>query len=80
MDQGHPYPFSEQITVADAFAMFGRRPPDTSTVPSATDGSLPFGGFAALLAGLVGGGVAFRRATTQSRPTRRLQHNRAAKN
>jgi hypothetical protein len=64
--RGTPYPFSERITVSDAFSLFGQRPPDTSTELSPTDGGQTWTGFAALLAGLVAGALVYRRIGLRS--------------
>jgi len=65
--RGTPYPFSERITVAGAFSLFGLHPPDTSTVPFPADGGQAWSGFAVLMAGLVVGALVYRRIGLRSR-------------
>jgi hypothetical protein len=65
--RGTPYPFSERITVAEAFALLGLRPPDSSTEVVTPKAATPWTGFAAILAGLVVGAAVYRRTKHRSR-------------
>lgn len=56
----------ERMTVAEVFLLVGQTPPETATAAPSTDGTPPPIGFvAAVLAGLVGGAIAWRRVPSR---------------
>ncbi len=66
--RGTPPDFAgiERITVAEAFSLVGKTPPDTATAAPPPGSTLPIGGMAVLLAGLMGGVIAWRRVPFRS--------------
>ncbi len=64
---GPPFPFAERISEPEVFALFRLRPPDTSTTPPDANPEVSWVTFPAVLAGLLGGLLAYARTGVRPR-------------